>query len=414
MRRKIFIIWGIIFLLALIIGGTFLFLRKRSVPKPEPLPPPMEVEKKKVTKPIFKTGLEIAQASLAFLDKSFDPDWRMVNYLWECAGSGNSAQCKNRGLKFHHTAWYGGAYAHMWNRVRNDTYLQKARHIFEGRILNPDAVGTLEECFTEDTNFIAELTTKGGNYRGPQVECVDSYLGHDDWVHLTEENSELPDSKEGRLAIRKAGNYLLEVGKPITGEPFSYLDAKNLANLFHMTHDQEKKYLEEAKRRLAMDRETLSSKKDVIYYGKGQEPFRAHRCWLDWGLSELYRNTKDSSFREELESMMQKLEISKHVEDLEETSVIATCAAALKNLSQDTSNPQYKDEAVSLMEYLVQNFWDSEFLPKYNGDNGFLTLTYVNGTKNTKFSLWTAYIIRILASDFAFENFKIGEVIETE
>lgn len=348
---------------------------------------------------VTMTGLQIAESSLSFLAAAFHPDGRMVEVGWLCESNRTFNGCQSFGATQHHSGWYGSAYAFVAEKTGSQNHMRMAEHIFTGRILHPDGAGTLEECLTEDPGLISHLVEQGGNYHDPDLECVGSFMGFEEWRQVSGNQTFL----EG---MRKGADWMVETGEPSSSFFFRYLDTGKLARMHAITG--EAKYLAEAERRLVVDSEVLKGE-DVLYLAADGEPFHDYACWIAWGESELYRATGDARYLQSLESFAQRFDISNANAEPHSPSLdsVSFCVTVLMNLFEDTREQAYRDQASALMQRIVEKNWDPQAAPKYNGDNGFLGETF-SGAVNSKTPLFTAYMIRELAGRFADQTFVVS------
>lgn len=109
----------------------------------------------------------------------------------------------------------------------------------------------------------------------------------------------------------------------------------------------------------------------VLYSSNGIDVYSIS-CEVKGAMLDLFSATQNKNYLDKAKNFFDAARISDNAQKLQSSSAVLHCAEALEQLSKIMGETKYDGEAVSLLQYLVTNYWDYEERPKFNGDNGFL------------------------------------------
>jgi hypothetical protein len=167
------------------------------------------------------------------------------------------------------------------------------------------------------------------------------------------------------------------------------IDSIELAVAGKMTGDQ--KLIPKSVEKLS-ESERLVANNHIVYESDGNK-FRTFSCWPELARIELYKATEDKSYLEKVKTFADSVKLDNNVQHLWFMTDIQPCIDVYQQLGELTGDRSYSQAADKMIEWVLQNFWDSKNAPKVSGNDS------IKSTVDQKFSSITdsAYMVYLLS-----------------
>ena len=192
-----------------------------------------------------------------------------------------------------------------------------------------------------------------------------------------------------------------------TSDPYPLLldiETRQLAMLFGITND--KRYLEEAKRRLVLS-ENNFGQREVLYKTGEDFPFPQKACWQMLAKLEISKQTDDKTYLEEVKNFLAKanLNIMANFISFPHPIEIQPCIETYFELAKISGEKKYYQEGKFLFEKFIKTFWDGKETKLIYGEAGTIFNPYPDRRHYSQKhviltdSAYSAYLLGFLERD---------------
>ncbi len=215
-------------------------------------------------------------------------------------------------------------------------------------------------------------------------------------VRVTYQVNELyKETKDERYAdfVKSEADVLIDpVNQEFIGTDMPMLlaiDSLQLAQVYEMTNDE--KYLDAAVSKLTSADSNME--KEMILYAVDDRVLKTYACWPELASIEIYKATGDRAYLDRVVDFIDDLRIADNVHQMWYMTDVQPCMDLYVQLGSITGDGKYTLGALSIMNHILDNYWDSKANPKVSGGGSIKSTKDQNDSGITD----SAYMVWLLA-----------------